>query len=183
MASKKISFLVLDDNDSFRMRMRVGLEDRGFVVHEGSCVDDGVRVLGNNTINYAIVDLRMPGGTGLDFLKQIEGMKHECKILILTGYGSIATATKAIHMGAVNYLQKPIDLDDILRGFNEEASKLMPRVEDIQTPSLEQIEWEHIQRVLQDCEGNITLAAKTMGMHRRTLQRKLKKYAPTKRDV
>lgn len=183
MDSKKISFLVLDDNDSFRMRMRVGLEDRGFEVYEGRNVDEGVKIISRHPIRYAVVDLRMPGGTGLDFLKQIQGMKHACKILILTGYGSIATATQAIHLGAVNYLQKPVDLDDILRAFNEDFQKITPRPQDIETPSLEQIEWEHIQRVLEDCDGNITQAAKKMGMHRRTLQRKLKKYAPIKRDI
>ena len=129
--AKKTLFMVLDDNDSFRMRMRVGLEDRGFDVLEASNIDEGVKLVGKHPIQYAVVDLRMPGGTGLDFLKEIQGMKHACKILMLTGYGSIATATKAIHLGAFNYLQKPVDLDDILRAFKEESLDEMPKPDEI----------------------------------------------------
>jgi len=106
------------------------------------------------------------------------------KIVVLTGYGSIATATDAIRLGALSYLAKPADIDEIIKAFSSDVdTELEDSTEEILPPSLARVEWEHIQRVLTDCDDNISIAAKKLGIHRRTLQRKLYKYAPNKRPI
>jgi len=125
--------------------------------------------------------LRMPGKSGLEVVKEAKKIHPDMAIVVLTGYGSIATATEAIRLGADSYLPKPADVDEILCAFSG-AAELEPlgRDNDFETPSLARAEWEHINRVLTDCNGNISEAAKRLGLHRRTLQRKLYKYAPNK---
>ncbi len=122
----------------------------------------------------AIVDLRMPGGSGLDLLAEMLTRLPELEVVMLTGYGSIATAVEAVKRGAVNYLAKPADVDMILAAFEEAGDREV----DYEPPSLARTEWEHIQRVLEDCDGNVSQAARKLGLHRRTLQRKLQKYPP-----
>ncbi len=125
---------------------------------------------------HALVDLRMPGGSGLDLLTDLLARLPELRVVMLTGYGSIANAVEAVRRGAVNYLTKPADLDMILAAFARSAEQ---EEDQAYAPlSLARAEWEHIQRVLEDCGGNISQAAHKLGLHRRTLQRKLQKFPP-----
>ena len=127
----------------------------------------------------AVVDLKMPGGSGLDVLESLLEIDPSTRVVILTGYGSIATAVDAVRLGAVNYLPKPADADDILAAFDRGEKPPQHRTDlEFDAPSLARAEWEHINRVLADCGGNISEAARRLGIHRRTLQRKLEKYPP-----
>jgi len=128
---------------------------------------------------YAVVDLRMPGDFGLDVVRALLEIDAATRIVVLTGYGSIATATLAIRMGAIDYLTKPADAEQIMAAL--EADHASKRTSDAAVadhgsiPSLARVEWEHIQRVLMDCGGNVSQAARALGLHRRSLQRKLAK--------
>jgi len=125
--------------------------------------------------DWAVVDLRMPGESGLELISYLMGKFPEIEVIMLTGYGSIPTAVDAVHRGAKNYLTKPVDADEILAAFEgEEAEKKAEG----NVPSLALVEWEYIQRVLADCQGNISEAARRLGIHRRSLQRKLLKMQP-----
>jgi two-component system response regulator RegA len=125
----------------------------------------------------AVLDLRMPGGSGLELLRELKRQDPATRVLMLTGYGSIATAVEAVREGAIGYLPKPADADEILAAL---AGANTAKERGIDTPSLARAEWEHIQRVLSDCGGNISEAARRLGIHRRSLQRKLHKYPPTR---
>lgn len=122
----------------------------------------------------------MPGKDGLELIPDMLRIRPGVRIVVLTGYGSIATALEAVRRGAVHYLQKPADVDDILAAFQGDAPGQSVRESEAPAPSLDRVEWEHIQRVLADCSGNISEAARRLGIHRRSLQRKLQRYAPTK---
>ena len=124
----------------------------------------------------AIIDLRMPDVSGLDLVSELAERFPGIVMVVLTGYGSIATAVEAVRRGAVNYLQKPLDTDEILAAFDAGPEAGPPP--NVETPSLARVEWEHIQRILHDCNGNISLAARKLGLHRRSLQRKLGKLPP-----
>ncbi|MFZ4514681.1 MAG: response regulator transcription factor, partial [Geothrix sp.] len=126
----------------------------------------------------AVLDLRMPGESGLDLLRRLKAIDPTTKILMLTGYGSIATALEAVRLGAVHYLTKPVDVDEILAAFDRDGAPA--ETLDTETPSLARVEWEHLQRVLNDCEGNLSEAARRLGMHRRSLQRKADRKRPIK---
>lgn len=163
------AILVVDDDDTFRGRLAAALTARGYNVREASSAAQALVVAAEFDPELAIVDLRMPGDSGLDLIPRLKEVCAGIRIVVLTGYGSIATAVTAVQNGAAQYLTKPADVDSILRalaGIQNDSSKVV-------TPSLEQVEWEHIQRVLHDCGGNITWAAKSLGIHRRSLQRKL----------
>ena len=128
----------------------------------------------------ALVDLRMPGRSGLELVRELHAIDPVTKIIVLTGYGSIATAIEAMRLGAAYYLSKPADADDVLAALaRSDAPPLEPARADYVAPSLARAEWEHINRVLADCAGNISEAARRLGIHRRSLQRKLQKYPPT----
>jgi len=129
--------------------------------------------------DLAIVDLRMPGGSGLDVVKTLRDLDATVFIIVLTGYGSIATALEAVRRGADHYLSKPLDVDQILATYEAvRLSTIDYTPPPTAVPSLARVEWEHIQRVLTDCGGNVSQAAKLLGLHRRSLQRKLSKYPP-----
>ena len=133
---------------------------------------DAIPLIDKFKPNKIITDLKMPNKTGLELVEYLNQNKIKANIIILTGYGSIASATKAIKLGAIDYLTKPVDLDQILEAFNEQLET--PKDPHAKMhPSLERVEWEHIQRTLHDCNGNISKAARLLGLHRRTLQRKL----------
>jgi two-component system response regulator RegA len=169
-SNTKSDYLVVDDDQSFRERLVKALSDRGCAVSSADNVQQAKELLAEQSFERIIVDLKMPGASGLELVEFIESSGSEAEVVVLTGYGTIATAKSAIKLGAVNYLTKPASTDEILQAFEEEVE-----LEDVPVPSLSQIEWEHLQRVISDCDGNISQAAKALGMHRRSLQRKLQK--------
>ena len=165
------TLLVVDDDIAFRTRLSTAFRSRGLVVREAGSVADALSVAADFDPEFAIVDLRMPRGSGLELVPQLREVCPGIRIVILTGYGSIATAVDALQRGAAHYLTKPTDVDSILRAlFSDRTHGQSPT---LSIPSLEQVEWEHINRVLLDCNGNISHAAKAPGIHRRSLQRKL----------
>lgn len=170
------SILVVDDDDVLRMRLEKAFSRRGLMVHVASDFETGVEQARKLMPNLAVLDLKMPGKSGLDLLKEIKSVSPETKIVILTGYGSITNAVEAVKLGAVNYVTKPADADDVLHAFNAEIGQEVEP--EFPPPSLASAQWEHIQRVLADCGGNISEAARRLDIPRRTLQRKLKKNAP-----
>ena len=170
------SILVVDDDDVLRMRLEKSFTRRGLVVHIAADFDSAVEQATRFTPDLAVLDLKMPGKSGLDLLKEIKSISPQTRIVILTGYGSITNAVEAVKLGAVNYVTKPADADDVLHAFDEPiGSEVEP---EFPPPSLASAQWEHIQRVLADCGGNISEAARRLDIPRRTLQRKLKKNAP-----
>ncbi len=174
---KKI--LLVDDEDFFRERLDRAFVRRGYTTSTASCYEEAMAITRKEKPTMAVVDLKMPGKSGLLLIKDALAIVPTLMIVVLTGYGSIATATEAIRLGAISYLAKPADIDEILKAFSPHSSlKLEGPTKEILPPSLARVEWEHIQRVLTDCDDNISYAAKRLGIHRRTLQRKLYKYAP-----
>ncbi len=173
------SILLLDDEDHFRERLARAFAKRGFSVWDAPNVDAALALVREHHPEMAVVDLKMEGRSGLDFVREALVLKPDLKIVILTGYGSITTAIEAGRMGVVCYLPKPADVNDIIAAFGRDPDvEVSVAPEDITTPSLARVEWEHINRVLADCGGNISVAAKRLNIHRRTLQRKLEKFPP-----
>lgn len=170
--------LLVDDEEHFRDRLARALTRRGHQVVAAGDYAGAMAVLAADEPELAVVDLRMPGPSGLELVKAALAARPGLKIVVLTGYGSIATATEAIRLGAVNYLPKPADADEILAAFSQGGEAAGESDDEIATPSLARAEWEHINRVLADCGGNISEAAKRLQLHRRTLQRKLSKFPP-----
>lgn len=169
------SILVVDDDEILRTRLQKAFERRGLVVFTAGGVTEAVKQLQQHQPDMAAVDLKMPDGTGMDVLAQIAKLSPQTRSVLLTGYGSITNAVDAIKLGAVNYVSKPIDADQLLAAFDA-----VPQQSTIAftPPSLAEAEWEHIQRVLGECNGNISAAARLLDIPRRTLQRKLRKMAP-----
>ena len=184
------SLLIVDDDDAFRTRLGQAIVRRGFHVEEAADIATAqTRLIENPSLSAAIVDLSLADENGLDLIRWIAQRPARLEILILTGYGSIATAVQAIQLGATDYLTKPADADQILQAlFKDERSREMPGDPGsspdskgragLFVPSLDRVEWEHLQRVLADCGGNISAAARALGIERRTLQRKLAKLPP-----
>jgi two-component system, response regulator RegA len=174
-----VSILVVDDEALFRDRLARAFEKREYQVFTASGYDEAMVLIQEKRPDMAVVDMKMPGKSGLELIKDGLAVHPEMQIVVLTGYGSIATATEAVRLGAVSYLPKPADVDDILNAFSQNTELDIPEPEeDFLAPSLARMEWEHINRVLHDCKGNISAAAKRLGLHRRTLQRKLNKFPP-----
>jgi two-component system response regulator RegA len=172
------SVLVVDDDDVFRARLAKALRDRGYDAREAA---DGAQAVASAHLDspeLAIVDLRMPGTSGLTLLQELRAIDSETRVLMLTGYGSIATAVEAMRLGAIGYVTKPADVDQILNEFNRVDSQAADKAVPDTTPTLARTEWEHIQRVLTDCGGNVSQAARVLRIHRRSLQRKLGKAPP-----
>jgi len=172
------SILLVDDDKVFVDRLARALRDRGYEVRVANDYDGAMALAQAESPELAVVDLRMPGRSGLELVRDMRAVDPATQILVLTGYGSIATAVEAIRLGAKDYLPKPADVDDILAALHRspDNKKVMPA--DFQPPSLARTEWEHIHRVLSDCEGNVSEAARRLGIHRRSLQRKLQRYPP-----
>jgi two-component system, response regulator RegA len=173
------SILLVDDDDVFRERLARALRERGFAVTAAGNLPTAVAAVKSDQPDFAVVDLRMPDATGQDVIDAIVPLCPDTRIVILTGYGSIASAVEAMHRGAHHYLSKPIDADELtasLLGLEGEGGPNTPT--DDATPTLARAEWEHIQRVLVDVAGNVSEAARRLGIARRTLQLKLKKYPP-----
>ena len=174
-----VSVLVVDDDEVFRQRLARALAERGLDVRAAADLASALAVARSDPPELAIVDLRMPGGSGLELVQELRKLDAATRILVLTGYGSIATAVEAIKLGAVHYLSKPADADEILAALGAaEAAASQAPTPSPSTPTLARAEWEHINRVLADCQGNISEAARRLGLHRRSLQRKLAKYPP-----
>ncbi|MGD8318764.1 MAG: response regulator [Myxococcales bacterium] len=177
----KPSILLVDDDERFRSRMARAFEEREYEVQQADGYGPAVTIASNESTEYAVVDLRMPGRSGLEVVRELHRIDPSTKIVVLTGYGSIATALEAVRLGATHYLTKPADVDEVIASFErgvepEREPSTTTQEEAPQTPSLARVEWEHIQRVLTDCDGNITKAAERLGIHRRSLQRKLAKF-------
>ena len=165
--------LIVDDDESFRNALRSAFLRRGYEVSLAAApaeVDAGLR---EGAPDYAVVDLRMPGGSGLDVVRKLRTLPRAPQVVVLTGYGTIGTAVEAMRLGASNYLNKPADADEIEAALQ---GKRPPPMDDV--PSLDRQEWEYLNRILADCNGNISEAARRLRMHRRTLQRKLQKHPP-----
>jgi two-component system response regulator RegA len=175
------SIILVDDEEHFRDRLARAFTKRGYTVFQAADVDEALHKIKEKSPDWALVDLKMPGKSGLDLIREAKEFLPSLKIVVLTGYGSIATATEAVKLGAHYYLPKPADVEGILNAFEKDSD--LPGIsgqKEFDSPSLARAEWEHIQRVLNDCDNNISAAAKKLGIHRRTLQRKLYKYAPQK---
>jgi two-component system response regulator RegA len=169
--------LIVDDDEIFRRTLSRAFASRGWETHAAEGLESGVALAREHAPELAVVDLRLGGSNGLDVVKALRDLDSTMRIIILTGYGSIATALESVRCGADHYLSKPVDVDQILAAYeaicNEASIAPSPSV-----PSLARVEWEHIQRVMTDCGGNVSQAAKLLGLHRRSLQRKLTKYPP-----
>jgi two-component system response regulator RegA len=172
------SILLVDDDQVFVERLARAFRDRGFEVRTATDYNSALVLARAESPELAVVDLRMPGPTGLELVRGLAAIDSSTKILVLTGYGSIATAVEAIRLGAKDYLPKPADIDDILAALNRGSDDKRTMPAEFQAPSLARAEWEHIQRVLADCQGNVSEAARRLGIHRRSLQRKLQRYPP-----
>lgn len=170
--------LVIDDDDVFRNRMCRALTGRGWDTADAADASTALRLAAEISPDLAIVDLRLGGSSGLDLVPQLRAIDETTCLIMLTGYGSIPTAITATRLGADHFLTKPADADQILAAY-ERVENGDPEVPpDATVPSLARVEWEHIQRVLNDCGGNVSQAAKLLGLHRRSLQRKLYKRPP-----
>lgn len=176
--SEPVSILLVDDDDTFRERLARALTQRGYDVRSAASPSEALAIAAAESPELALVDLRMPGGSGLELVRDLIRIDPSTNVVVLTGYGSIATALEAVRLGATHYLSKPADVDEILAAFarkHQSGDEVIAPLPDA-VPSLARIEWEHIQRVLTDCGGNVSHAARLLGVHRRSLQRKLGKY-------
>jgi two-component system response regulator RegA len=174
------SILLVDDDEVFRGRLLRAFKDRGFYARSAANAAEAIALSTIDSPEWAVLDLKMPGENGLELLGALLRLDPTIKVIILTGYGSIATAVDAMRLGACTYLPKPADVDDIIHAFlrAENTSHASLRGKTYMAPSLARTEWEHINRVLTDCDGNISETARRLGIHRRSLQRKLQKYPP-----
>lgn len=171
--------LIVDDDDVLRSRLQKAFTKRGLIVLCADGFESALQIAGEHKPDMAVLDLKMPGKNGMELLKDLLEVSPHTRAVILTGYGSITNAVEAVKIGAVNYVTKPADADQVLAALEGRAShKKMTVDDDIHPPSLAEAQWEHIQRVLADSGGNISEAARRLDIPRRTLQRKLKKMAP-----
>ena len=170
------SLLIVEDDRSFLQRLAKALESRGFTVATAESVADGLLQVERAAPAYAIVDMRLGDGNGLDVISALKRRRPEARAIILTGYGNIATAVTAVKLGAVDYLAKPVDADDVVAALlAQDNSKIAPPENPM---SADRVRWEHIQRIYELCGRNVSETARRLNMHRRTLQRILAKRAP-----
>jgi len=170
----KASLMIVDDDVVFCEVLAEAFERRGFSVRVAHDVREGITLAENELPEYAVVDLRMPGASGLELVEVLKNLDENTRIVVLTGYASVATAVEAIKLGAVHYLAKPADADEIIAAFQKGQGDSGIPVRD-KPLSVARLEWEHIQKVMNECNGNVSETARRLGMHRRTLQRKLAK--------
>jgi two-component system response regulator RegA len=169
------TILVVDDDRPFRLRLVRAFSERGFEASGAGNYDEAMALARIDSPELALVDLKLPGRTGLDIVRDLKELDQMTNIIVLTGYGSIATAVQSVRLGASSYLTKPVDADQILAAFDLPAAAPEVVPSPIAQP-LARVEWEHIQRVMADCDGNVSQAARLLRIHRRSLQRKLAKY-------
>lgn len=169
------SLLIVEDDAVLRARLARALRERGFEVREAPDGETALELARSDPPEHAVVDLRMPGISGLEVVQALKQFEPSTIVVVLTGYGSIATALEAVRLGATHYLTKPADADEIVAALAKGGAPVSPP-EETTPASLARVEWEHINRVLADCGGNVSQAARLLGIHRRSLQRKLSKY-------
>ncbi|MFY9895357.1 MAG: ActR/PrrA/RegA family redox response regulator transcription factor [Xanthobacteraceae bacterium] len=170
------TLLIVEDDKSFLQRLARAMEGRGFVVTTAESVADGLLQVEKAAPAFAVVDMRLGDGNGLDVISAMKKRRPEARAIILTGYGNIATAVNAVKLGAVDYLAKPVDADDVVAALLALDSK---KIEPPENPmSADRVRWEHIQRIYELCGRNVSETARRLSMHRRTLQRILAKRAP-----
>ena len=180
--SKKISdfedksLLIVDDDNPFRDRLARAMEKKGFIVSQAEGVKAGIQKVNENKPAFAVIDLRLQDGNGLEVVKEIQKSKKNSRVIMLTGYGNISTAVAAIKTGATDYLAKPADADDVEKALLADPnSKAAPPDDPM---SADRVKWEHIHRVFELCNRNVSETARRLKMHRRTLQRILSKKSP-----
>lgn len=170
------SLLLVDDDGPFLRRLARAMEARGFTVDIAESVAEGLAKARQRPPKYAVVDMRLQDGNGLDVIEAIRERRDDTRIIVLTGYGNIATAVTAVKLGAIDYLAKPADADEVFAALTRKPGE---RAEVPENPmSADRVRWEHIQRVYEMCERNVSETARRLNMHRRTLQRILAKRAP-----
>jgi two-component system response regulator RegA len=168
------ALLLVDDDATFCAVLSKALEKRGFAVTVAHDVESALKLAEASPPEYAVIDLKMPGPSGLVLVQKLKELDEETRIVMLTGYASIATAIEAIKLGATHYLSKPADADDIVAALHREGGDADMPISP-QPLTVDRLEWEHIQKVLAENQGNISATARALKMHRRTLQRKLGK--------
>lgn len=177
--STRQSILIVDDDEVFRDRLARAFERRDMDVLTADGYDSAMIAAHAESPELAVVDLRMPGKNGLELVRDLLALDPTTRVVMLTGYGSVATAIDAMRLGAVYYVAKPAGPTEILAAFEKAARPpLVGGETPADPPTLARVEWEHINRVLNDCGGNVSEAARRLGLHRRSLQRKLQKYPP-----
>ncbi len=170
------SLLIVDDDGPFRMRLCRAMEKRGFDVRDAESLEQAVESIRQNPPAFAVIDLRLTDGNGLDIVEVIHQKRPDARVIMLTGYGNIATAVAAVKAGAVDYLAKPADADDVEKALLAKPNE-KPAPPD-NPMSADRVRWEHIQRVYELCNHNVSETARRLNMHRRTLQRILAKRSP-----
>jgi two-component system, response regulator RegA len=170
------TLLIVEDDKSFLQRLARAMEGRGFVVNTAESVADGLLQVEKSPPAFAVVDMRLGDGNGLDVISAIKRRRPEARAIVLTGYGNIATAVNAVKLGAADYLAKPVDADDVVAALLVLDNK---KIDPPENPmSADRVRWEHIQRIYELCGRNVSETARRLNMHRRTLQRILAKRAP-----
>lgn len=170
------SLLLVDDDEAFVRRLAKAMEKRGFIPETAESVAAGKAAARARPPAYAVVDLRLEDGNGLDVVETLREARPDCRIVVLTGYGAIATAVAAVKIGAMDYLSKPADANDVTAALlaQKEITPVLPE----NPMSADRVRWEHIQRVFEMCDHNVSETARRLSMHRRTLQRILAKRGP-----
>ncbi len=172
--SEKPSLLLVDDDEDFLNALAPAMRKRGFLVSLANSAESAFEMAKIEPPEFAVVDLKMSGNSGLVLVRQLASLNAGTKVVVLTGFASVATAVEAIKLGATHYLAKPVDADEIVAAFEKQSGNA--ELELSSNPlSIDRLEWEHIQRVLSEHDGNISATARSLNMHRRTLQRKLGK--------
>lgn len=172
--SEQPRLLLVDDDSTFCMVLEQALQKRQFEVYVAHDLESGIEIAERVEPEYAVIDLRIGHESGLSLVKRLFELDDNTRILILTGYASIATAVEAIKLGATHYLTKPADADEIVAALHKDEGDASVEIKE-KPLSVKRLEWEHLQKILVEHEGNISAAARALGMHRRTLQRKLEK--------
>jgi two-component system response regulator RegA len=170
------SLVIVDDDRAFLQRLARAMETRGFQVRTGHSVAEGLDLIRQKPPAFAVIDMRLEDGNGLDVIAELARMRPNSRAIVLTGYGNIATAVSAVKLGAVDYLAKPADADDVTDALLAPPNAKAPPPEN--PMSADRVRWEHIQRVYELCNRNVSETARRLNMHRRTLQRILAKRAP-----
>ena len=170
------TLLIVDDDDPLRSRLSRAMEKKGFMVKEAKSVKESIELVKKSPPNFALIDLRLEDGNGLDVVKELSKRRKESRIVMLTGYGNLPTAVAAVKAGAIDYIAKPVDADDVEAALlAKPESKAKPPENPM---SADRVKWEHIHRVFELCNRNVSETARRLKMHRRTLQRILSKRSP-----